>query len=120
MFAPNPIRANTYYKAIVITQKHHIRVWAFPQMEQLSFGQRYQKERYRKFLENMSLENNAAVLPDVVRHIARFYNDPSDLPEKVLLIRFQSDIKPGSDDEHEPRPKPSDFYDEYIEPEDLR
>jgi hypothetical protein len=120
MFAPNPPPTNTYFKAIVITQKHHIRVWDFPRMDQLSFGQRYQRERYRKFAENMSLESNAAVLPDVVRHIARFYNDPSDLPQKVMVIRFQSDITPGSDDEHEPRPKPYDFYDEYIEPGDLR
>ena len=93
---------------------------AFPQMDQLSFGQRYQKERYRKFLENMTLERNAAMLPDVVRHIAELYNDPADLPQKVLLIKFQSDITPGSDDKHEPRPKPSDFYDQYIEPEDLK
>jgi hypothetical protein len=119
-FAPNPLPTNIYYKAVVITQNHHIHVWSFPQMDQLSFGQRYQKERYRKFLENMSREEIAPILPDVVRHIARFYNNPADPPQEVELIRFQSDIKPGSDDGHKPRPTPSDFYDQYIEPEDLK
>ena len=119
MFAPNPPPTNTYVKAVVITD-HHIHVWAFPQMNQLSFAQRYQKERYRKFVENMLLEQNAALLPDVVRHIARFYNSPSDPPEKVMLIKFQSDITPGSGNQPEPKPRPSDLYDEYLGPEDLK
>lgn len=119
MFAPDPASRNTYIKAVVITE-HHIHVWTFPRMDQLSFWQRYQKERYRKFVENMLPEQNAAVLPDVVRHIARFYNDPSDPPRKVMLIKFQSDIMPGSGDQPEPKPKPSDLYDEYLGPEDLR
>ena len=119
MFAPNPLPLNTYVKAVVITE-HHVRVWDFPRMDQLSLGQRYQKERYRKFVENMLLEQNEALLPDVVRHIARMYNDPSDPPRKVMLIKYQSEIPPGSDDQHEPKPKPSDFYDEYLGAEDLR
>ena len=118
MFAPDPVKANTYVKAVVITKNGHVHVWSFPRMDQLGFGQRYQKERYRKFVEDMLREQNALLLPDVVKHIARFYNDPADPPQKVLLIKFQSDITPGSKNEREPRP--SDFYDEYIEPEDLR
>lgn len=118
MFAPDPIKTNTYVKAVVITQNHHVHVWSFPRMDQLGFGQRYQKERYRKFVEDMLREQNAALLPDVVKHIARFYNDPADPPQKVLLIKFDSDITPGSKNEREPRP--TDFYDDYIEPEDLR
>jgi hypothetical protein len=118
MFAPDPVKANTYVKAVVITKNGHVHVWSFPRMDQLGFGQRYQKERYRKFVEDMLREQNALLLPDVVKHIARFYNDPADPPLKVLLIKFQSDITPGSKNEREPRP--SDFYDEYIEPEDLR
>jgi hypothetical protein len=119
MFAPNPMPANTYFKAVVIT-KNHVRVWDFPRMDELSLGERYRKERYRKFLENIAVEQNAAVLPDVVRHIARFYDDPSDPPQKVMLVRYQSDITPGSNDEDENKSKASDFYDEYIEPQDLR
>jgi hypothetical protein len=117
-FAPDPVRTNTYVKAIVITQKGHVRVWSFPRMDQLGFGQRYEKERYRKFVEDVLREQNALLLPDVARHIARFYNDPADRPQKVLLIKFQTDITPGS--EHEREPKPTEFYDEDIDPEDLR
>jgi hypothetical protein len=119
MFAPNPLPTNIYIKAFVVTE-HHIHVWSFPRMDQLSFGQRYEKERYRKFVENMLLDQNADLLPDVVRHIARFYNDPSDPPQKVMLIKFQSDISPGSGDQPEPRPRASDLYDEYLGPEDLK
>lgn len=119
MFAPNPLPENAYFKAVVITKKH-VRVWDFPRMDELSFGERYKKERYRKFLEGISLEQNAAALPDVVRHIARFYDDPSDPPQKVMLVRYKSEITPGSNDEREPRAKASDFYEEYIEPRDLR
>lgn len=117
MFAPNPPPSNIYVKAVVITD-HHIHVWTFPRMDELSLAQRYQKERYRKFVENMLLEQNQPLLPDVVRHIARFYDGPSDHPRKVMLIKFQSDIPPGN--QPEPTPRPSDLYDEYLGPEDLR
>ena len=52
-FAPNPPTANSYVKAAVVTQDHHIHVWAFPRMEELSYSERYFKERYRKFSEVM-------------------------------------------------------------------
>lgn len=118
-FAPNPPETSTYFKAVVIT-KHHVHVWDFPRMEELSFGQRYEKERYRKFQENMLRDQSAPTLPDIVRHIARYYDDTSDPPQKVMLIRYQSDITPESNDEHEDRPKVMDFWDEYIEPGDLQ
>src|SRR6185312_14829620 len=50
-FAPNPKSTNSYLEAIAITQSHQQKFWVFPRMEQLSFGERYRKERYRKFAE---------------------------------------------------------------------
>ena len=72
-FAPNPPNVNSYVKAVVVTQDLHIHVWAFPRMEELSYSERYRKERYRKFAEVMLQANNAAILPDVAKHIARSF-----------------------------------------------
>jgi hypothetical protein len=116
-FAPNPRPVNTYIKAVVITQNHHLHVFMFPRMEQLSYWERYKKERYRKFKEN--IEKNVLILPDVVRYVARSFNDPADPPYKVTLIQFQSDIAPGNGD-YDPLPKPGILYEQYIEPGDLK
>lgn len=120
MFAPNPKPENAYVRAVVITSDRHIKVWNFPRMEELSFGQRYQKERYRKFTESILDQRNEALLPDAANHIARLFNNPLDPPDKVMLIQFQSDIKLWGDDTHEPTPKPNIFYDEYVQAGDLR
>jgi hypothetical protein len=120
MFAPNPKPENAYVRAVVITSDRHIKVWNFPRMEELSFGQRYQKERYRKFVESILDQKNEALLPDAANHIARQFNNPLDPPDKVMLIQFQSTIKPWVDDTNEPTPKPNIFYDEYVQPGDLR
>jgi hypothetical protein len=119
-FAPNPPNANSYVKAAVVTQDHHIHVWAFPRMEELSYSQRYFKERYRKFSEVMLQPNNAAILPDIAKHIARSFNSQTDPPEKVLLVQYQTDITPGADETHKPTPRELAFYDDYVQPEDLK
>jgi hypothetical protein len=116
MFGPDPRATNSYVKAVVITQDHHMHVWAFPRMEELSFADRYRKERYRKFLDVLPQPQNAPLWPDVAKHVAmQFSYDP---PDKVLLIEFQSDIQPGA--AREPTPRPNVFYDDYVQPGDLR
>jgi hypothetical protein len=117
MFAPNPESVNSYIKAVVITHDHHMRVWTFPRMEELSLWERYRKERYRKFTDVLPAQENQALWPDVANHIARAFARRGDSPDKVLLIQFRSDIKPGNDNAE---PQPNVFYEEYIEPGDLR
>jgi hypothetical protein len=119
-FAPNPPTANSYVKAAVVTRNHHIHVWAFPRMEELSYSERYRKERYRKFAEVMLQPNNAAILPDIAKYIARSFNSQTDPPERVLLVQYQTDITPGADETRVPIPKPFAFYDDYVQPEDLK
>jgi len=66
-------------------------------MEQLSFSERYVKERYRKFVENLEQDRNVALWPDAARRIARLnHKDISNPPEFVILIRHWSDIVPRS------------------------
>jgi len=95
-------------------------VWAFPRMEELSFGERYRKERYRKFLDVLPQPQNAPLWPDVAKHVARQFNSQTDPPDKVLLIEFQSDIHPGADGTQEPTPRPNVFYDDYVQLGDLQ
>lgn len=117
-FAPDPKAVNAYVKAVVITRKHHIHVWTFPRMEQLSFAERYRKERYRKFAENLVVEKNAFLLPDIAGHVAGMYKNPADPPQKSMLIQFMAEITPWRDDARTPRP--TVFYEDFLRPEDLR
>jgi hypothetical protein len=119
-FAPNPKSVNAYIKAVAITQHGHMRVWTFPRMEQLSFGERYHKERYRKFAENLVVPKNAVLWPDIARHVARLYKNPTDPPDKVVLIQFLADITPWAENDYAQTPRPIVFYEDYVEQEDLR
>ena len=93
-FAPLPKSQNDYVQGVVITRDGQNHIWNFPRMEQLSFFQRYSKERYRKFAESLPAEKNAAAWPDVARHLAQGYKNPLNPAEIVLLIRYWSPIVP--------------------------
>jgi hypothetical protein len=120
MFAPNPKSIDAYIKAVVFTQDRHMKVWTFPRMEELSFRERYPKERYRKFAEMLPDQKNEALWPGVAAHVARLFNNPIDPPDKVVLIEFRADIKPGANESSAPVPEPNVFYEGYVEPGDLR
>jgi hypothetical protein len=120
MFAPDPPAVNSYVKTVVISRDRHMRVWPFPRMEELGFGERYRKERYRKFLEVLPQQQNAPLWPDVARHVARQFDSQTDPPDKVLLIEFQSDIHLGAEGSPEPTPRPSIFYEDYLQPGELQ
>jgi hypothetical protein len=119
-FAPDPLEVNSYVKAVVVTRDRRIHIWAFPRMEELSFGERYRKERYRKFAEVMLQQKNAAIWPDIAKHIARSFNSQTDPPDKVFLIQYQTDITPGADETHDPTLKTTIFYEDYVQAEDLK
>jgi hypothetical protein len=119
-FAPNPKDDNSYIKTVVITQNHHLQVWTFPRMEQLSLAERYRKERYRKFIEVVPDSRNAVIWPDIAKHLAWQFRSPTDPPDKVVLINFQSWIQPGVDEAHTPNATPTIFYDDYVPAENSR
>lgn len=121
MFAPSPKAVNAYVVCSVITRDGVVHPWTFPRMEQLGITERYYKERYRKFAENLQDDKNAALWPDVARHLARLYNNPANPPEIVMLIRYWSDIKPGRN-ESNPREHPVAhiFFEYRVTPQDLK
>lgn len=90
-------------------------------MEQLSVSERYLKERYRKYVENLRQDANVALWPDAARHIARLNDDVSNPPEIVILVRYWSDIVPRADLSYEPqRTHRQIFYEYKVGPEDLK
>jgi hypothetical protein len=119
-FAPNPRPVNSYLQAVAVTQNHHMRVFNFPRMDQLSYAKRYREERYRKFAEVLCDSRYAALWPDVARHAARLLNDSTDHPQMVILMKFEAPIKYGVTPAQEPAAKPEFFYEYYVSAEDLR
>lgn len=89
-------------------------------MDQLTYGERYRKERYRKFAENLVNPNDAMLASDAAKHLARMFNSQTDPPDKIILIQFQAPIKPGLKDAQQPAPQPAIFYEDYVQPEDLK
>jgi hypothetical protein len=117
MFAPDPPAINSYIRTVVISHDRHMRVWSFPRMEELGFGERYRKERYRKFSDVLPQPQMALLWPDVARHVAGQFDSQTGSIDKVLLIEFQSEIRPGL--APDPPFTPSIFYEDYVHPEKL-
>jgi hypothetical protein len=93
MFAPDPLKVNSYVEARVTFEDGHSVTWSFPRMDQLGFADRYFQERYRKYATEY-LVANAGLWPDAARRIARLNNQGPSRPAVVILIRRWSEIKP--------------------------
>jgi hypothetical protein len=121
MFSPTPKAANSYLEAIIIYQDRSSRLWSFPRMELLSLSERYVKERYRKFEENLKEDENSRLWPDAARHIARLNNNSSSPPQTVLLVVRWSEIIPRTDDAYDRGPWDSNVFFSYdVQSEDLK
>jgi hypothetical protein len=120
-FAPAPKALNSYVEAVVIYKDGRILNWKFPRMEHLSLAERYYKERYRKFVENLKEDSNVALWPDAARYVARLNNDPSNPPEIIMLIRHWSDIVPPGSGPPASQPQHVQIFYEYkVKPQDLQ
>ncbi len=121
MFAPNPRSINAFIEATMVLNDGRIKTWKFPRMEQLGFVERYYRERYRKFVENLQNDANAALWPDVARHIARLEDNASNPPKIVILIRYWSEIPPPTiANDHAPETLHAHIFYEYdVKREDL-
>lgn len=104
MFAPVPKAANTYVEAVLVYQDRSRITWTLPRMEQLGLTERYFKERYRKFAENLQREENDDLLPDAARYIARFNSTPQKPVKTVILIQKWSFFVPRPDGSYVPEP----------------
>lgn len=120
MFSPQPKRRNSYLEAMVVFSGGEIEYWKFPRMDRMSYGERYTKERYRKFEETLTEDKNSDLWPDAARHVAREFRGGSKRPEMVMLILNWSDLVEQSDGSFTMTPWQSNtFYRYRVEAEDL-
>jgi hypothetical protein len=96
MFAPTPKSANTYVEAQIRFKDGTEKGWTFPRMQSLGITEKFIKERYRKFEDNLGDDANDAMLTDVARHIARSQSTPGNPVKLVVLIYNWSFFAPDS------------------------
>ena|SRR5580700_7488347 len=121
MFGPDPKSVNSYLEAVVIYDDGTSQLWSFPRMEVLSYTDRYFKERYRKYGENLQNNEFADLWPDAARYIARLNSTSTHRVEKVMLVVRWSAIIPRSDNTYDRGPWDVNvFYTYTVKPEDLQ
>ena len=90
-------------------------------MELLGPGERYVKERHRKFEENLQNDQYSGLRPDTARYIARLNNQKLSPPKTIMLVVRWSEILPRSDDTYDRGPWNSSIFFTYeVQPEDLK
>ena len=106
MFAPDPMRNNTYVDAEITYRDGRKHIWSFPQMQELGYYDRYVKERYRKFAtERLWVEENSMLWPDAARYVARLNAKPSNPPQTVKLVHYWFEIPPPPPPGEQPSPE---------------
>jgi hypothetical protein len=104
MFAPLPKSANAYIEAELIYRDGSRKTWSFPRMEQMGVTEKYFRERYRKFMDNLPRDENDPLLVDAARRIARLNSSPNHPVKTVILIHKWSFIVPRTDTPYVPEP----------------
>lgn len=121
MFSPLPKRRNSYLDAMVVFTDGTTAFWTFPRMERMSYGERYVKERYRKFEETLVEDKYSDMWPDVARRVAREFRGGSKRPDLVMLNVNWSDLVEDGDGSFRDTPWQSrNFYRYRVEAEDLQ
>jgi hypothetical protein len=87
LFAPDPLTVNIDVEAEVTFRDGRRVLWVFPRMEELSYFDRYRKERYRKWRERVRLDTYRSVWPDTAGYVGRLYDGPGHPVVAVALIR---------------------------------
>lgn len=120
MFSPEPKHRNSYLEAMVVYADGSTDYWNFPRMDRMSLGERYAKERYRKFEEVLVEDRYSDMWPDAARYVARQVATQTKRPEMVMLILNWSDLGEGSTGNLTDSPWQSRvFYRYRVEPEDF-
>jgi hypothetical protein len=117
-FAPYPKSAELYLKAVVTTADGKTQTYRFPRMDELSFFERYRKERYRKFEESVLCGDCSGLWPDIEKEAARRVLSSTGIPYKVVLVEAASSIDPKTgasvDESHA---KPTVLSEQSVDPE---
>jgi hypothetical protein len=97
MFAPNPWTEDLYVEAQVHYADGTERTYTFPRMERLSIWRRYQKERWRKYIEVAQQDGYSFLWPAMAKFAARSIRfNAANPPVTVDLVRHYRIIQaPG-------------------------
>jgi hypothetical protein len=121
MFAPVPKGANTYIEATLGYRDGSRKTWTYPRMQHMSLTEKFFKERYRKFADNLQRDDLDDLVLDAARHIARLNSSPGNPVKTVILTQRLSFIIPRADGSYVPEPWESHILLGYgVQPEDLR
>lgn len=88
MFSPDPSNLNLYVHATVTHRDGTTRDFAIPRMDKLDYVDRYEEERFRKYVENVHIDSNSRFWPGLARWIAAQDQRQTGKPvTRVQLIR---------------------------------
>jgi hypothetical protein len=123
MFCPTPGHMNSFLDATVRLADGTTRAWTFPRMRSYNLLERYQKERYRKWVENIRMDANEIAWADAARFVARRFVGEASRPVRVSLHRHWAMVPPPEQGLGRPLPTEYDshtFFHYTVSPEDLR
>ena len=93
MFSPNPANVDVWIDATVTFQDGTQARFPYPRMKTMPIWEKYFKERYRKFVEN--IDGVQYKWPPIGARIAYLsYSDPENPPVRVDLYRHWKEILP--------------------------
>ncbi len=92
MFAPNPAQTDQYGDADVIYRDGSVKHYGYPRMFTLPIGERYLKERYRKFYERSGKSEYKYFWPPFALRIALLNDNPNNPPVAVKLYHHWRDV----------------------------
>jgi len=119
MFSPDPTTLDVSVEARITYADGHTIAWPFPRLADMGYGERYQRERFYKFIENAHQDQHRELWPYLARYAARCNRtDPRVPPISVTLIRqFRRIPPPGV-----PLPpyQTEQFFSTNISPRDLQ
>jgi len=96
MFAPNPTRTDQWCDAVVTYRDGATKRYEYPRMFDLSIGQKFIKERYRKFYERAGNAQFLYLWPTFGLRVALINDNKANPPVEVKLFRhWRLTAEPG-------------------------
>jgi hypothetical protein len=121
MFSPDPYSLDVYVECRIHYADGTVRSWNYPRMYDYNYWTRYQKERWRKYVEVASTDNYRFLWPTMGTHAARVNNlYPNNPPVSVDLIRHTHVVPSPIGPQNESRWATFEFATVPITSEDLR
>lgn len=95
MFAPDPYSIDVYLECRIHYADGTVRSWNYPRMYDYNYFVRYQKERWRKYVEVVSTDQYKFLWPSAAKYAARVNNIyPNNPPVSVDLVKHLHNVTP--------------------------